>query len=295
MYHVAYLTLSLALVLQLITHLQGALSYNRRTVRSFPRDACSLTKVCFSASAGDPWLATASTIVARSTGQIKVCVVLDCKESDSIVVPPYLRSVIEVQVRTGRRFSIRKFVKRFVNGEESLVVVLDRRVELAQNWDRDLTQVIEHFESRDAVLTVPASEHAAAFPTVGARGERTAARAFANLSRETVPAVAVCPEFLAATPKTFLRLTNLEDCDWDDACALSQHARVECPAFPVLEPCPKKQRLEFLRASARASWTGKAHLNALTGLSASPFINECHLKYGGTEAAKLAISTTTSV
>ena len=55
MYHLAYLTIGLALVVQIITHINDALPYNRRVVRKFHRDARTLWFRCSKVVYSERW------------------------------------------------------------------------------------------------------------------------------------------------------------------------------------------------------------------------------------------------
>ena len=280
--------LAAAIALQLITRLHQLFKAPSRKVKTGAR---VLSKVCFSCGSHEPWQTAATSILERSSGHAKICVFVTCRRDEAIVVPPYLRSMVEIQT-CAKSPSLKKFVERFVTGEETFVGVVDKKLSVVHNWDEVVATAILHAAASAApanlVLTVPASSFDAAFPVVGRRGERVPSLEFKTTASGSVPSVVLCPEFVAASPSTLMRAV---DGDAENARALAQRGfHVECPAAQVLEKCHKNVCKTLERATPPTPWQGREHLYATCGLSAKPYVDEMNLKYGSAEKARLAVS-----
>lgn len=267
-----------------------------RAVR-FSQEACALTRVCFVARDSDPWVSKAAKIAERGFGQVRVGVLLECSSHcSSPTVPPYLRSLVDVDARVravGDDRRTERMVRRFVAGDETLVAIVDARAELAHNWDSVAIAALERSPA-PALLTAPVSAGpGAAFPTVRPDGARGRSRKFARGDGAAcVPAVAVCREFVAAEPKTLFALlaeAAAFDVDVFDAARLATlGVSVQCPTHPVLEPAPPEVVRQL--QTGVAPWQGRQLTHASCGLTLRPSVEECTCKYGDTQSARLAMT-----
>ena len=161
---------------------------------------------------------------------------------------------------------MRRLMRRFVQGDETAVVVLDHRVRLVQGWD---ATVVSLLSSRTRVLTAPAAGHA--FPTRTADGRRGASRAFRTPpALATTPAVCWCAEFTAGTP----------------AALATPSPRYRVPCLPVVEA---DERLEAEHADAVVLATSVTKEERV-GLSANPSDAERIRKFGSSRASRLAVA-----
>lgn len=195
----------------------------------------------------------------------------------------------------------RRLMRRFVKGDESLVVVLDHRVRLMRGWDAMICTCLEQEEVRNGddsevpvVLSAPAATRAGvpAFPTRRRRSDgvhvaRGVARAFEGpAAAHALPSVCWCAEFTAGSPAAL--------CDWprgetSSAVGLTDHSgrRHVVPALPLLEADASLEQayLDADLGCASALYGACERV----GLTRDADDAERIRKFGSSRAARLAI------
>lgn len=164
-------------------------------------------KVAFRADVHSQWRNALWHILSQAANprNIRVCVLLECTQpSDAELgdVDPELRAQVnavcvkkKVQPLTKQ---VQRLLRRFLQGDETRVAILDPRVRLEHAWDTTLMAL----DLQESLLSVPvpSKDYAACFPTCSKDGGRAAAKPFVSLEREVVPSVYFCPEFFMGTP-----------------------------------------------------------------------------------------------
>lgn len=180
-------------------------------------------KVLLTARVDDAWRDTVWNVITQShyPRALQFGVLLECtkpSDADMSDVEPDLRGLVRVTcAKAGpdpedvpRR--TRRLLRRFVAGDETLIVVMDVRTRVVHAWDVTLADLMRN-EPPDTVLSTPAcvkEGRIPSFPTLRKRSTGTVAREKARffegpLTTSTVPTVCWCAEFTAARPEA---LTN---------------------------------------------------------------------------------------
>ena len=202
--------LALAVVTALVDRMVGRRA-PRPVGRAAPR---AVVRVCLSLPVGVDWRDVVLQYIQRATDprRLRFSVLLECSEARQALlgdaddlfrgraVVQHVRAPRDPDDHVGR---VRRLVRRCVAGDETLVVLADRRVRAAPGWDETLLALVGQ---EAVVLSAPVSAHPVAFPCLapvdgGAAAVRAASRPFADASRTVaVPSVCRCLEFVAAAP-----------------------------------------------------------------------------------------------
>lgn len=196
--------------------------------------------VCMAAPVREPWRDALLHFLSQAAHPeaLRFGVLLECttpRDAELGDVDPELRGfvrVVHARARSGDddpAARVRRLARRFVKGDETLVVLADHRLRLARGWDATVTRILGGetaagggdtatggggagvAASTTVVLSAPAAsqEHAGAFPTLrrsDARGVvRGGSRRFegSRAAPLAVPSVCWCAEFTAARPQVF--------------------------------------------------------------------------------------------
>ena len=191
-----------------------------------------------------------------------------------------LRDLVDIRF-TPNSFSdpikcIRRLIKRFVNGLESIVIVIDCRLTMEYGWDLMIPEMVKN----DEILTCPAMNGRCGFPTLRRRSSgaivRSEARPMKNESEfSTIPAVCLCHEFLAAHTTTLLEWYN------------GKTPKYAVPTCPILVSSNLEEKIldecDELPLSIELTDTNKV------GLSEAPSTEEMYYKFGSVTSASMAI------
>lgn len=187
----------------------------------------------------------------------------------------------------------RRLVRRFVEGDESLVVVADHRVRVARGWD-EMCYAALHDTGRvqQAVLSAPAASRdgTPAFPTRRRRSDgvhvaRDAARRIEGPpSVHAMPSVCWCAEFTAGHPLALRGWSK-------ERSAVAQTENVHrfhvVPALPLVEEDRRveEEYLDTDEGCANAPYGPHERI----GLTRQADDEERIRKFGSSRAARLAI------
>ena len=192
----------------------------------------------------------------------------------------------------------RRLVRRFVNGMETLIVLVDHRVRPEVGWDETLMWCGLPLDGK-SFLTCPVSANDdPAFPTIRQRSSGAAARSdervFRNPDlrrRDVVPSACWCAELLAAPPNAMLA--------W---CASKGRGTEFCyfvPSFSFLrrsarhvveEVIVENEECPLLLGHAAAGKDAVVSGRDRVGLSRAPTSLEMRRKFGSVDAARIAVA-----
>ena len=189
---------------------------------------------------------------------------------------------------------LRRLVRRFVDGDETWVVVVDHRVRLARGWDEIVAATLRDAGVQDAVLSAPAAacNDRAAFPTRrrrsdGVRIARNDARLIdAPAALHALPSVCWCAEFTAAHPMVLRRWPK----QVSSAVGVAEVADLVhvVPAMPLVDKnaALEEEYLDADEGTAHAAY-GPHERVGLSGPQADDA--ERIRKFGSSRAARLAV------
>mgnify|MGYP006139570601 CR=1 FL=1 len=270
-------------------------------------------KVLLAAPVRAPWRDALLHLLRQAAGPLRFGVLLECtRPSDAALgeLESDLRPIARVvharapkpeHARDPARRT-RRLVRRFVAGDEGLVVLLDYRVRVMPGWDAACAELLRGTAAACAVLSAPAAakDGVPAYPTRRARTPhadgsvpvcRGVARRFeAPPAALAVPSVCWCAEFTAARPQA------LQGGRWParargaSAVAQSEDAALHhlVAALPLVDA---DDRLEAEYVEADAGHAGAAcGAHERVGLTRDADDVERIQKFGGSRAAKLAVA-----
>ena len=266
--------------------------------RLAPRRGTRHVKVLLAAPVRAPWREALLHLLRQAAGPLRFGVLLECTQpSDAALgeLESDLRPIARVvharapKARDPARRT-RRLVRRFVEGDEGLIVLLDYRVRVMPGWDAACAELLRGSSS---ILSAPAAakDGVPAFPTRRARSggavARGAARRFeAPPAALAVPSVCWCAEFTVAKPQTLRAWPSRERGASAVAQSDSQHHLVA--ALPLVDA---DDRLEAEYVEADAGHAGAAcGAHERVGLTRDADDVERIQKFGGSRAAKLAVA-----
>jgi hypothetical protein len=261
---------------------RAAVAFDERT---------TLIKVVLAVRATDDWNAilwNAVRAAARPRGitfgiLIECDAIEDAEGSIDSLLRPSVRVDYDVRVKRSPAALLRRLVRRFVDGDEAVVVVLHHKATLVSNWDELTLRLATQLDDKRAASAPPGVRGEARFPTLRQKSDgrvaRETSRSFKTVQKTLVPSVCWCPEVTLARPET---LRNWPRDAVDDG---REHL---VPAVPLLEE-DRDLEEEMLDDDANFSRAERKVLRCETvGLAASTTDLEGTLKYGSVRAAKMA-------
>lgn len=303
MAHVSVVIFVVAVVAALVRRLVGG----RVLSPPLSNRPSRLVSVLFAAPAASDWRDVLWHLVTRAReprAGLHVHVLLECTEYEEVEqlgnVDSELRAFAQVHLAPRARNRdparvVRRLARRFVRGDEALVVVLDPRARLVHGWNDLLWDLLEEHDGPDVVLSCPTAVDegtTATFPTMRARSNGTAARdasrPFKSMARVAVPSVCWCAELTACAPAA-LR-------DWPhksstlSAVAQTSGRHHVVPAVPVVESGDLEE--EFLEAE-EGTPNVAVDRAARVGLTPHASDEERIRKFGSSRDAELAVAFAT--
>lgn len=259
--------------------------HKKRTKKTTNRSEDTLydVKALFYAPVESNWIEVVWHLFSQASNpqNVHVGVLLECtKPSDAeLIAPPELQHAVTLVHVNARKLAPGpkhdELLRRFLRGDETVVVLLHRDIRLRHGWDETLVGLRREFPSTR--FTVPAScSHEPTFPCLAADGTRDARdRTFVTKDTYTaVPSVCVCAEFVAGPPAAW---------------AQSSSFPYLVPTFSMLEVCSEKTWLRiFQDVQSTTTTAAVVSTNERVGLTPRPTEWECVCKYGTVRAAKLA-------
>lgn len=248
------------------------------------RDRSSLIKVLLSVKAGENWKDFVVEAITQSSEKtnlsFQVCV--ECtslEEADESLLPTELIPYVNLhfcRALCGEPYPKRvaRLSKLFVDGDETLIVLVDHRVRLHPAWDQ---KVLDAFRNDDPfVLSCPPCQDGiATFPRLEIHDGRTRRRRAAKFqSPETmdiVPIVALCEEFVVCKPEVL---------------TVWKGDGVHTLTTPVVKDDPDLERCHLERDPGQEARRSAKELVGLT--KHSPDMENIS-KYGSSAAARLAV------
>jgi hypothetical protein len=138
--------------------------------------------------------------------QLRFSVLVECERlhDAEAELDPLLRSCAHVHfgMRRDPKRRLRRLARRFVSGDERVVVALDYRARLRQDWDSEVLRACERLPGGVALTASSVVRGEARFPCLDADGRRAPSLAF-RVKDRVVPVVCGCVEFFAACPGVF--------------------------------------------------------------------------------------------
>lgn len=266
--------------------------------------SCISIKVLFCASSDDNWHDTLWHLVRQShtPRNLRLCVLLECTSATDIGsdLDASLRKIAWVEHAPEKHLThaqkVRRLVRRFIRGDETLVVVMDRRVRVRCGWDSDIAKLLRTAPPLTVLSSpVPPLPRTSAsitpfFPTLRSRSTgataRNSARPFeSSPALRCVPSVCWCHEFTVTTSDT-LRV-------WPTAASSSPVANTGTagtlhvvPSISLLEPD------DILAETILDDDEGcDAPCNAHSRVGLTPYADDFEriVKFGSSTFAKLAV------
>lgn len=237
----------------------------------------------------ESWRDVAMHVIARTHNvrALRIFLMVECEHvSDaSDHVDARLQGVVDVEFvppcSAGRRG--RKLLRHGVRGDETCVVLLDRRTSLVHGWDTLLLDMMPE----DGVVTCPVSaeDGRARYPTIGFDGTkavRAASQPFAVPTPCCTPSVCVCLEFVASRPETLKRVP------WSCS-AVGLRVALESNGDVVYVPTVPLLSKERSSRPDDEPVVYRASAAECVGLTSKASDEERILKFGSCAKAKLAI------
>ena len=310
--HAAVILVTCAIVLSLAARLSDRLGWHHQWSKEGIHEKARTqyahdVKVLFSVPIHDPWRDTLLHLLsqARYPRSIQFGVILECtsaSDADFGNVDADIRSFVRVShapaprdpTDAGKR--IRRLVRRFVDGSETMVIFIHPRVQVMRHWDVIASSLLEaesRSTARPVILSAPAASHdgCAGFPTVWCRDSvvrrgtsRLATRPSSKRPRAT-PSVCWCSEFTAAKPDV-LQSWPLKAAASPVAQTVGLHHVV--PMVPLVEADPKLEEA-ILTADPGHPDASSCGAHERIGLTRDADDRERILKYGSSSAARLAV------
>ena len=222
-----------------------------------PSEEAVIIKVCFTCRRDTDWKDVVSNYIRSAVLQtgIRFGVLVQCDSVGDVSIEEHreIRKITEVCHTTKipsdhHTLRVRKIIKRFVNGSETIVLIVDPRIVPEYAWDRKLLNIPQfkrsmkdssNLKDSSVVVSIPWSEHAVGFPTLRERSNGDVCRSSAMEMRFTdnvkaIPSVVICTEFMVAKPDVWIA--------WRKSRSSLHHLEYTLvPVFPVIEPNEKME------------------------------------------------------
>lgn len=287
--------------------------FSSRVIRA-PGPVAHNVVVMFACRARWRWMDTVLSLLSQANSPrfLRIKVMLECcKVSDTLRgdVAPELRSIVQVS-HTSKQAPdqhsctverVRRLIRRFVKGDERLIVVLDARARLVRGWDSLLMHLLDQHDVHTVLSSPPPSdEYVPTFPTLrplhkdapaanGALIARGPSRRFcADAAKATSPSVCWCAELTACRPAAWREVSR-----WHRSPLLQSLEMERCgnshvaPRVAVLQPDKSLERamIDLDEGTDEIRLTDAL----LAGATERASDAERIAKYGSSRAAKLAI------
>lgn len=220
---------------------------------------------------------------AGNVRQLRFAVLVECLSlSDTeTCVDPLLQSICSVeyvlQIRDlGVDRTVRRLTKRFVVGDETVVVMVDHHIRPRPSYDVGIVALCQKLGTEETVVSVPSrcTGGRGHFPCLGDDGRRSGSLPYRTDSPCLVPCVCLCSEFIFGRPSIF---KNWRDC--------SAFTNVGTP-FPLVHDDPQTESHHRDVCEMRAT---SAERCTRVGIVDRNDETERTLKFGSARAGKLAI------
>lgn len=268
--------------------------------RARRRPLCRI-KVLFAVPIRKEWREVLWHMISRARHPRRVffCALLECtapEDAELGDVDSELRSVARVEhVRAppseDPAHRLRRLHRRFVGGDEAVLVFVDPRARVVDGWD-DAVAALVHRSAPGTVISAPApSTRAPAFPTLRVRSTgsiaRSTARAFAGTpTYACVPSVCWCSELTFGRPDAF-QSWPLPLARHSAAAQTTRTPPHAVPACPLLEVDDALS--EALLDDDEGADGMRCGPHERVGLTGDADDAERILKFGSSRAARLAV------
>jgi hypothetical protein len=267
------------------------------------------TKVLLATSVRGPWHEAIVHLLsqAHEPRALRFAALLECtRPSDADVgelgsdLRPVAR-LVHARARSAHPVHrLRRLARRFVEGDEGLVVVIDARARVVRGWDTLLASALASGSGgrrAAVVLSAPAASTREGVPAFPTRRMNSSGRAARGLARRqegqpapvAMPSVCWCAELTAARPAALRAWLSAHPKETTSAVALTEGCAVRhrVPAFALVEDDPA------LEADCRAADGGSADAacgaHERVGLTHDGGDAQRITKFGSSRAARLAV------
>lgn len=260
----------------------------------------------------DPWREHVTRLITTSARPIRVSLLLRCTDAQSVRERDAIDSILSpaVHIEVGFRVPshpnalLRRLVRKFVTGDERLVVFLGADALTCIGWDEVATSAQPDCDAGSVVSCPTAAlDGRARFPTLRVRSNGSIARSTSAVMEgtegRTVASVCWCPEFTLMTGRVAQAWSRRSTESYVDQCAAQQqrdgdgssapHRPHLVLGRPVLEHNDRVED-DMIDFDEGSSTHALKHCE-LVGITRSSTGAERIQKYGDLFQARLAVQT----